>query len=156
TKDASELNNLLWKKWDDEEYGYGRETYIHLDRQYELARYNQYQQPKGWFTEILYKLKSTDNNGQFHNLDIINFELDDEAAKAFNEAEYLKEFMYYMYRTTFNNGFEINIKQNIFPNLTNLFWIFGNIPTINVKGKFNLSKELPANDLLTYSRELLQ
>ena len=104
----------------------------------------------------MYKLKSTDNNGQFHNLDIINFELDDEAAKAFNEAEYLKEFMYYMYRTTFNNGFEINIKQNIFPNLTNLFWIFGNIPTINVKGKFNLSKELPANDLLTYSRELLQ
>jgi hypothetical protein len=154
TKEASELKNLLWKKWDDEEYGYGREVYIHLDRQYELARYNQYQQPKGWFTEILYKLKATDHNNQFHNLDIINFELDDEAAKAFNEAEYLKEFMYYMYRTTFNNGFEINIKQNIFPNLTNLFWVFASMPSIKMKGKFDLAKELPTNDLLTYSREL--
>ena len=154
TQKESELNNLLWKKWDNEEYGYGREVFIHLDRQYELARYNDYQEPKGWFTEVLYKLKSTDHNSQFHNLDIINFELDDEAAKAFNEAERLPEFMYYIYRSTFNNGFELNINQKIFPNLTNLFWIFGAIPTINMKGKFNLSEELPANNLLTYSREL--
>lgn len=156
TKKVAELNNLLWKKMDDVDYGFGREVYIDLDRQYGLATYNEYQQPKGWFTEILYKMKELNHNSQFYNFDVINFELDDEAAKAFNEAQYLKEFMYYLYRTTFDNGYEINIKQNIFPNLTNLFWIFSNIPKFKMKGKFDLSKELPTNDLLTYSRELLQ
>ncbi|BDS14720.1 hypothetical protein [Aureispira anguillae] len=154
TKEVAELNNLLWKEWDDAEYGYGRAVYIHLDRQYELARYNQYQKPKGWFTEILYKLKSTDHNRMFHNLDFINFELSNEAATAFNEAERLQEFMYYFYRTTYNNGYEINIKQEVFPNLTNLFWIFSNIPSINCENKsINIIEHLPENDLLSYTRK---
>lgn len=153
TKNASELNNLLWKRVDNPECGYGEELYIHLDRHYELARGNEYQKPKGWFTEVLYKLKSTNHNA-FHNLDFINFELDKEAATAFNEAKMLHEFMYYVYRTTYNNGFEINIKQDVFPNLTNLFWIFGAMPTINTSKDFNLETELPTNDLLNYSREI--
>lgn len=152
TKNTTELNALLWTK---ESSGYGDELSVHLNRHYRLVQTSKYSQPKGWFTDIVKKLSSTNKGSLFHNLDFINFQLKDEVAKAFNEAEMLPEFMYYIYRSTYNNGFEINIKQNIFPNLTNLFWIFGAIPTIKVHDQaINIVEQLPPNDLLNYSREV--
>lgn len=151
TSDEAALNDLIWGRHAGDQYG---EFIRHLISRQTRISNQQYAKTQTWFGEIANKLLSTNEGGTFYNLDFFKFHLSDEAATAFNESLVIKEFMFYLFRSTWNNGFSIEIKQAVFPNLTELFWLFSQLPSFKIKAQdMDLMAALPANPL-NYNREL--
>lgn len=152
TQNKEEIDALLWRKNED---GYGHTILFYLRRQEWLSRSTQWGVYSGWFNEIIDKLTSTNVRGTFYNLDFVNFHLKKDAALAFNNSLVVKDFLYYIYRSTSNNGFNIDIKQDVLPNLTELIWLFSNEPTITKADEsINLGELLPPNPL-PYARKIV-